>query len=699
MHSATQENLPWFSRELKLQEISLKEAADFHRRESSAQAQAIYAEAEKQFADAQKKWIRANPEAYKPLALRGSYANPGKETKKDRLSLLCDLLQNPSHFLVAVEAITEISEMLSTKNTSFHEFICDTLKELCVSDSVIPLARPLREFLRQPIFRLPTDPSRRTEVLVLWFFEDKLKIALGHILEAMKEELTTKKWISSDNRKLTILRFLSELLHKLPEKTDLIAGIIVNKLGSPKPVIATRCSIILVEFMKRRSQLQQSIVAHLQTLLTNPSTTDRTKKMVIHILNQIVFGHNSQQLPAHVIAIYVELFRGLIATGDVEQRIMNGILTGMKRALPFAARTEEVTKHLETVFVMASASQLFHNRVSALSLLQFCLDKDGSGFVERFYRSLYHLIRFDPTQMPQNAHLTMFFSLVHKSLSKTHDSRVIAAFVHRLLQVALVNTAAYACATLMTLSDLLKCNPAVGMILEQTAQRGKGSGEERYDPGCRDPQYAHAEMEPLWELERLHHHFHPTVAKFARSLANGESIVHFGNPLDDFSLIHFCELFIHKKPQRAVRENISVHQRHKTSSVGSELAEQSTSEVDSFVHQYALQKVRKSASTKVRVEKTKSTEEKSMPSVVKSKRDDEEVSKGDKTAPKPAKKIKRIGQSLLEKYMKFSSYDALDKVLMSSVSASDEIGDPSEEEILQQEETRILSAKSKKQMA
>ena len=686
----------WFSIDLMLRSVSLREAADFHKSADPQRAEKLFAEAAKLFAEAQHAWQEANPDAFVPTSMQKSKSRQknAKLTQKDKLALLCELLQAPAHFLAANEAVNEIAQMLSTKNTQYHGFLCDTLKELFVSNQLLPLARGLRSFIQQPLFQLSHDKADRARALVLWFFEDTLKKTFATLIDQMREELIAK-WVTSDSRKLNTLRFLSELLHRVPEQTNSIAGIIVNKLGDPNQVIASRCSLILLEFMKKQSNEQECIVLHLQKLLDHPSSTEKTQKAIIHIFNQIVFGHRSQKLPALCVRVYVNLFRKRLAEGAIEQRIMNGILTGMKRALPYAGSGTAIAAEIDAIFVMASASQLFHNRVSALNLLLFCLDREEGGFHQRFYRSLYQLIPFDPTHLPQNAQLSMFFALIHKSLAKSHDVRVVAAFVHRMLQAALVNSAAYACATLMTLSDLHKCNPCVSVVLSakrpdtnakyfvEAKRAGKDTEEAaaHYMPYCRDPQFAHAATEPAWELTKLMQHYHPTVVKFAQKFASGAPIDHQGNPLDDFSLMHFCELFMHKKPKKATREGMSVHQRQHTPN-------ETSAEAMAFVEQYDVQKKRPKR-VKVQNEADYSVD---MPL------EEEEAPQKEVMKKKACKKAQKGEAGLLSKYLRFD-YDAMDGVLLGALNDDTELEGQADEALLQEEAKEMVANQKRKKLA
>ena len=75
---------------------------------------------------------------------------------------------------------------------------------------------------------------------------------------------------------------------------------------------------------------------------------------------------------------------------------------------------------------------------------------------------------------------------------------------------------------------------------------------KEYDPYKREPRFAGASSECLWELAPLALHFHPSVRNFAESVmySPGSSIKYDGDPLADFSIISFLDRFVYKNPKK-----------------------------------------------------------------------------------------------------------------------------------------------------
>ena len=80
---------------------------------------------------------------------------------------------------------------------------------------------------------------------------------------------------------------------------------------------------------------------------------------------------------------------------------------------------------------------------------------------------------------------------------------------------------------------------------------------EPYDPLKREPKYAQAVGEPMWELVTLARHSHPTIALWAQDLLSGELLEYPGDPLLDFGLSNFLDRISYKTPKTS--EQASKH--------------------------------------------------------------------------------------------------------------------------------------------
>ena len=108
------------------------------------------------------------------------------------------------------------------------------------------------------------------------------------------------------------------------------------------------------------------------------------------------------------------------------------------------------------------------------------------------------------------------------------------------------------------------------MLLNQPRPKDPMDRGTQYEPRKRDPQYAHAESAPLWELVRgalslwtgfsffdtllfsqvpLLRHYHPAVALHARQLLSSQALT--ASPdLSQNTLSHFLDRFVYKNPKK-----------------------------------------------------------------------------------------------------------------------------------------------------
>jgi ribosome biogenesis protein MAK21 len=66
----------------------------------------------------------------------------------------------------------------------------------------------------------------------------------------------------------------------------------------------------------------------------------------------------------------------------------------------------------------------------------------------------------------------------------------------------------------------------------------------------RNPDKMSTSTTVAWELERLRNHVHPTVRLFASKLASKQDVSYDGDPLRDFTVVHFLDRFVQKNPKR-----------------------------------------------------------------------------------------------------------------------------------------------------
>lgn len=181
--------------------------------------------------------------------------------------------------------------------------------------------------------------------------------------------------------------------------------------------------------------------------------------------------------------------------------------------------------------------------------------------------------------------LDEYFALLFKSIKADPEPQRVLAFVRRLVQMATINEPSYTAATLLIISELIRCKNdlrfqlySLDQISKQQRQSGsKGADQDdddeehfidvdkveqstqkkvveglqntAYDPLKREPKYANAEACALFELVSLTFHTHPTIKLWATNLLEGQLITYNGDPLLDFGLANFLDRIAYKNPK------------------------------------------------------------------------------------------------------------------------------------------------------
>ena len=73
---------------------------------------------------------------------------------------------------------------------------------------------------------------------------------------------------------------------------------------------------------------------------------------------------------------------------------------------------------------------------------------------------------------------------------------------------------------------------------------------DKYDYQERNPLYCGADKTLTYELLPFTRHYHPTVVVFANKLMNEEPVDYTGDPMEDFTLVHFLDRFVYKNPKK-----------------------------------------------------------------------------------------------------------------------------------------------------
>ncbi|XP_004616158.2 CCAAT/enhancer-binding protein zeta [Sorex araneus] len=523
-------------------------------------------------------------------------------TLGDRMAAMILLIQDDAvHTLEFVETLVGLVRKKGSKQQCLAAL--DTFKELLLSD-LLPGGRKLRPFSQHPFGRLEQlcsgNRDSRDRRLLLWHFEHQLKHLVAEFLQVL-EALSHDPLPATRTRALSVAH---ELLCHKPEGEKALLVQVVNKLGDPLSRVATRASHLLETLLRQHPNMKGVVCGEVERLLFRPNVSAKAQYYAVCFLNQMALAPEDGELASRLIALYFCFFRTCIRRKEVESKMLGALLTGVNRAYPYApAGDAKVREQVDTLFGVLHAVT-FSTGLQALMLL-FQVMNAQQTVSDRYYAALYRKM-LDPG-LRTCSKQAMFLNLLYKSLKADVALRRVKAFVKRLLQVTCGQAPPFICGALYLLSEILKAKPALRSQLddhpesddeekfvdvgdeedaeqftdadkeaetEKTVEPEEASSEEqiktkapesaswvhfdnlkggkqsnKYDPFSRNPLFCGAENTSLWELKKLAEHFHPSVALFARTILEGNSIQYSGDPLQDFTLIRFLDRFVYRNPK------------------------------------------------------------------------------------------------------------------------------------------------------
>ncbi|ETS60778.1 hypothetical protein PaG_04688 [Moesziomyces aphidis] len=477
--------------------------------------------------------------------------------------------------------------------------------------------------------------------LLLWAFEDHLKKFYFQFLQVL--EVQSHDTIAFTRKQATTQVYI--LLRDKPEQEQNLLRLLVNKLGDPERSVASKTSNHILELLTAHPAMKFIVVREIANLILRPSapTTNDEGKVANHTtharyygvltLNQTVLTARDDATANHLILLYFELFEGILrqseakeAAGtaeedveepkkkdkkrwkdqprkgrgrkskpaksekpeepklvkDAESKMVVAILTGVRRAFPFAKIEPAVfEKHVNTLFkILHTAS--FNVSIQALQLIFQLSVSDAhaasavlaSGAIgDRFYRVLYDSLL--DARLAASSKQAMYLNLVFQALQADADAERVKAFVKRLCQILSLHQPSFICGCLHLLAELFRRTPGLRAMLTEpeddddehfhdvdsdaevdtqapatAAAAGAGAGGDKYDGRKRDPRFARAGRTCLWDIVPLIWHFHPSVSVHALQIVQG-STVSTNADLSLNTLSHFLDRFVYRNPKQS----------------------------------------------------------------------------------------------------------------------------------------------------
>jgi len=351
-------------------------------------------------------------------------------TLADKLAAHTILIQDsPIHNLKSLESIIQ---MVNIKGKRECIMALDNLRELFIGDLLIPNSK-LKTFgeLITCFDDNMKDKKLRNRQLILCYFEEQLKNSYRVFIDS----LVQVSHDTVDNTKNKALITFFDLLVNNGEQEQYLLENLINKLGDPLPKLAAQTSHLLNQLINQYHPLMKSVVVgEVERLLYRPNISQRAQYYGLCFLSEVIFSADDKPLANKLIGIYFGFFKSCIKKGDINNKMMSVLLTGVTRAFPYSKlETNILEEHLQTFYKIIHFVNL-NTSIQALMLIFNILDVNESGLLtDRFYSVLYRHI-LEP-RLDGCSRKAMFLNLIYRALKRDPILRRVRAFIKRLLQV------------------------------------------------------------------------------------------------------------------------------------------------------------------------------------------------------------------------------------------------------------------------
>lgn len=547
---------------------------------SAPEIQALRFEAEKVLehkpvVNQKKSWITE-------IAKQGTYS--------DKIAALTiNIQEDPLHNVVALQNLISMVKIGKKQQCSL---VIDSLTELF---SRVLLKSELLAFEHQPLSELSKvdDLKQRKLLLSSWLFEEKLKNAYAAFVEA----LSTIGLDSIPVNREKSISAMYKLLTNSTEREVQIIKYLVNKFGDTVHKVASKAMYTLRLVLKHRPNLNHIIFEEVRKLLFRTNIKQRAQYYGICFLTQI----DTKDIAKEIIELYLSFFKACVKTGAIDSRLIGALLSGVNKTYPHV-RSGIQPEQIQTMYKIVHLAP-FNISLQALLLIRQLENND------RYYSALYKKI-FDDNLI-STSHQAICIHLIYKSIWDDKCKERIVAFMKRIFQMCLYCPVPLVSGIFCMTSRLMKKHkdilgksifeeikteikskppailsdtiedveekyfdvqstlinstqtppqksswyhaktPQITKELEVITQEPKEREiKNYYDYTARNPRYAGGEHAILAELIHLSRHYHPTVATFASKIIAGKSIYYDGDPLADFTLLHFLDRFSFKNPKK-----------------------------------------------------------------------------------------------------------------------------------------------------
>ena len=499
--------------------------------------------------------------------------------------------ESPVHNLSSLDSLIAMS-----KKKGRRECITATeaVRDIFIKN-ILPKNRQLNAFHAHKMHEI--KESNRQKQLVLWYFEGELKKRFGVYVESLVAMLQD----NVDAPKEKALAIISSLLAHTTEEQSILLNILVNKVGDPNYKIASKTVYILTKLIKICPFKKSAVIEEVEKLICRPNMQQKALYYSFCFLSNLRLKEGESKLAERLIKIYFSFFQRFIKQGELDNRMLSVLLAGVNFAFPIVLENREfIHEQMNTLHKIIHLVN-FNTSLQILMLLYQIMDS-SDNLSDRFYMVLYRKM-CDPALKNSNRQVH-FLNLLFRSIKKDYSKARVKAFVKRLLQICCYQSPPFVSGALCLLSEVYREKPDLMNLKNLSENFDDGDEhfkdvdpesdnekeikkevekqkvyesdseevnkleempvsswihrknlqtvpvETMYVPSHRNPLYCQAETTPLWELQRLSFHYHPTVALYASTLLSGKFIEFDGDPLQDYTLMRFLDRFVYKNPKK-----------------------------------------------------------------------------------------------------------------------------------------------------
>lgn len=376
-------------------------------------------------------------------------------TVNDKLAVYTILIQESAvHNLRLLESLIRF---VNPKGKRECMMAIDTIRDLFVGNLLIPKQKlcSFEELVNKvdSNFLLNSDSleDSRKKFLIMTHVEDKIRSFYKRFLE----QLVVCSHDTLDSLKIKSINTMFDLFVNHPEQEKFLLESLINKLGDPAPKVASSTSKLLLKILQHHPPMKILIVKEVERLIFRPKITNRTQYYCLCFLSEIIYRANvDQELANYVINIYFAIFTKCAKLGEINNKTMSVLLTGVSRAFPYSKLENEVIeKYLNTFYRLIHYVNL-NTAIQTLSLIfDMVAFRESGSLTDRFYSCLYRFL-LQPS-LDQSNKLNILLNIVFRSMVKDPVIKRVRAFAKRLLQVILEKVDLYILISLQLFSRYL----------------------------------------------------------------------------------------------------------------------------------------------------------------------------------------------------------------------------------------------------